>query len=86
MKIITWNLNSRTNKRDLENQCNYLLAGKFAIITLQEVLLASQDFFKNFFRGMHSVSSFDLVEDKYVLERNRKFGQLIISNSLPYKM
>ena len=81
MKIITWNLNSRTNKRDLENQCNYLLAGKFDIITLQEVLLASQDFFKNFFRGMHSVSSFDLVEDKYVLERNRKIGQLIISKN-----
>ena len=81
MKIITWNLNSRTNKRDLENQCNYLLAGKFDIITLQEVLLASQDFFKNFFRGMHSVSSFDLVEDKSVLVRNRKFGQLIISKN-----
>ena len=74
MKIITWNLNSRTNKRDLENQCNYLLAGKFDIITLQEVLLASQDFFKNFFRGMHSVSSFDLVE--YL---DLEFGVLIES-------
>ena len=81
MKIVTWNLNSRTNNKTLKNQCNYLQEGEFDIITLQEVLMVSQDFFKNFFSGMHSVSSFDLVEDKSVLERNRKFGQLIISKN-----
>ena len=81
MKIVTWNLNSRTNNKTLENQCSYLLEGEFDIITLQEVLMVSQDYFKNFFRGMHSVSSFDLVEDKSVLKRNRKFGQLIISKN-----
>ena len=44
MKVITWNLNSRTNERDLNEQCDYLRKGDFDIITLQEVLLGSEGF------------------------------------------
>ena len=79
MKIITWNLNSRTNKTDLQKQCKYLQDGDFDIITLQEVLLNSQCFFKDFFKDFFVMSSFDFVEDKSVHIKNRKFGQLIIS-------
>ena len=79
MKIITWNLNSRTNKKNLQKQCKYLEDGNFDIITLQEVLVNSQSFFKDYFRDLFIMSSFDLVEDKSVLVKNRKFGQLIIS-------
>ena len=47
MRVITWNLNSRTNKQDLTEQCDYLRKGDFDIITLQEVLLGSQGFIKD---------------------------------------
>ena len=34
MKIITWNLNSRTNNKTLKNQCSYLLEEEFDFDTL----------------------------------------------------
>ena len=46
MRVITWNLNSRTNKKDLTEQCDYLRKGDFDIITLQEVLYSFVTFIK----------------------------------------
>ena len=79
MKIITWNLNSRTNEETLKNQSSYLRLGEFDVITLQEVTLNSELFFKESFKDMFVLSSFDLVEDKSILVNKRKYGQLVIS-------
>jgi exonuclease III len=35
MKIISWNLNSRTNKETLRGQSAFLRSGDFDVITLQ---------------------------------------------------
>jgi exonuclease III len=79
MKVISWNLNSRTNKEVLESQCAYLKDNDFDVITLQEVTINSQKYFKNYFDDCFILSSFDLVTDKSILRGNRKYGQLIIS-------
>ena len=73
MKIITWNLNSRTNEETLKNQSSYLRLGEFDVITLQEVTLNSELFFKESFKDMFVLSSFDLVEDKSILVNKRKY-------------
>ena len=51
--MLTWNLNSRTNKKDLTEQCDYLRKGDFDIITLQEVLLGSIGFIKDYFANCY---------------------------------
>ena len=79
MKIISWNLNSRTNEETLKGQSSFLRLGEFDVITLQEVTLNSEIFFKESFKDMFVLSSFDLVEDKSILVRKRKYGQIIIS-------
>ena len=79
MKVISWNLNSRTNKKTLKDQSSFLRLGNFDVITLQEVTLNSETFFKESFKDMYVLSSFDLVEDKSILIRNRKYGQIVIS-------
>ena len=79
MKVITWNLNSRTNNTILEYQCKYLKVNDFDVITLQEVTLSSQKYYKAYFDDRFILSSFDLVTDKSILKGKRKFGQLIIS-------
>jgi len=79
MKIITWNLNSRTNEETLKGQFSFLRSGDFDVITLQEVTLNSELFFKESFNNMFVLSSFDLVEDKSILVNKRKYGQLVIS-------
>ena len=77
MKVITWNTNSRTKEQTLNNQCLFL-DNQFDIITLQEITLKSQDYFKNFFKDKHVLSSFDLVSDTSILTGKKKYGQLII--------
>ena len=79
MKIVSWNLNSRTNEETLKGQSSFLRLGNFDVITLQEVTQNSEIFFKESFKDMFVLSSFDLVEDKSVLIKNRKYGQIIIS-------
>ena len=79
MKIVTWNLNSRTNLKTLNKQGEYLKKQNFDLITLQEVTLNSQDFYKEFFKDWNILSSFDFVSDKSILVKKRKYGQLIIS-------
>ena len=79
MRIVTWNLNSRTNEATLEGQSAFLNSGDFDVITLQEVTLNSERFFKESFKDMSVLSSFDLVKDKSVLVNKRKYGQLVIS-------
>tara|TARA_B100000287_G_scaffold429509_1_gene482999 strand:- start:867 stop:1688 length:822 start_codon:yes stop_codon:yes gene_type:complete len=79
MKIITWNLNSRTNLETLNKQCDYLKEQDLDLMTLQEVTLNSQEFFKDYFKNWNVLSSFDFVSDKSVLVKKRKYGQLIIS-------
>ena len=79
MKIVTWNLNSRTNKATLEGQSNFLNSKDYDVITLQEVTLNSEIFFKEAFKDMFVLSSFDLVRDKSILVDKRKYGQLVIS-------
>ena len=79
MKVITWNTNSRAKEETLNKQCLFL-DNQFDIITLQEITLKSQDYFKNFFKDKHVLSSFDLVSDTSILTGKRKYGQLIISN------
>ena len=79
MKIVTWNLNSRTNLKTLNKQGEYLKKQNFDLITLQEVTLNSQDFYKEFFKDWNIMSSFDFVSDKSILVKKRKYGQLIIS-------
>ena len=63
MKVITWNLNSRTNNNILEYQCKYLTENDFDLITLQEVTLVSQKYFKDHFEDRFILSSFDTVTD-----------------------
>ena len=79
MRILTWNTNSRTKEGILEKQCLFL-DNHFDIITLQEITLKSQDYFKRFFKDKHVLSSFDLVSDTSILTGKRKYGQLIISS------
>ena len=55
--------------------------GDFDIITLQEVLLGSEGFIKDYFANESVICSFDLVKDKSVLVNKRKYGQMIISKS-----
>ena len=81
MKVISWNLNSRTNKKTLKDQSSFLRLGNFDVITLQEVTLNSETFFKESFKDMYVLSSFDLVEDKSILIRNRKYGQNMRNNT-----
>ena len=81
MKIVTWNLNSRTNKATLEGQSNFLNSKDYDVITLQEVTLNSEIFFKEAFKDMFVLSSFDLVRDKSILVDKRKYGQLVISKT-----
>ena len=80
MRVITWNLNSRTNKKDLTEQCDYLRKGDFDITTLRS-LLGSEGFIKDYFANESVICSFDLVKDKSVLVNKRKYGQMIISKS-----
>jgi len=49
MKIISWNTNSRTNLSTLNSQCEYLKSKSIDIITLQEVTLKSESYFKKSF-------------------------------------
>ncbi len=56
MKIVTWNLNSRTNLKTLNKQGEYLKKQNFDLITLQEVTLNSQDFYKEFFKDWNMLS------------------------------
>tara|TARA_B100000767_G_C19662125_1_gene491482 strand:+ start:174 stop:1004 length:831 start_codon:yes stop_codon:yes gene_type:complete len=79
MKIISWNLNSRSNKLTLEGQCSFLKSGKFDFITLQEVTMKSQIFIKECFKDHFLVSSFDLAKNHEELVGKRKYGQIIIS-------
>ena len=82
MKIISWNLNSRSNTAILSRQCDYLLEGNFDIITLQEISTRSEDFIKRTLRdkgGYFLVSSFDLADDHSILKGRRKFGEIIAS-------
>ena len=79
MKIVSWNTNSRTNEETLQDQCKFLLSLGCNIICLQEITLKSQDFFKEAFRDWKIISSFDLSNDLNLLERKRKYGELIIS-------
>ena len=81
MKIVTWNLNSRSNVSILQNQAAFLKSGNFDVITLQEVTLKSEMFFKESFKGTSLLSSFDLIKDKSILVGKRKYGQLIISKN-----
>ena len=81
MKVVSWNLNSRTNKDTLKSQCDYLKNNDFDLITLQEVTLNSEKYFKSYFQDKNIISSFDLVKDKSILINKRKYGQLIISNN-----
>ena len=46
MKVISWNLNSRTNQDTLKSQCDYLKNNDFDLIALQEVTLNSEKYFK----------------------------------------
>ena len=84
MKIISWNLNSRSNKFTLENQCNFLKSGEFDFITLQEVTIKSQILIKEYFKDYFLVSSFDLAKNHDELIGKRKYGQIIISK-YPFK-
>jgi len=79
MKIISWNLNARTNQKTLEGQSSFLRLGGYDVITLQEVTLNSDSFFKESFKDMYVLSSFDLVKEKSILAKNRKYGQIVIS-------
>lgn len=79
MKIVTWNLNSRTNKATLKGQYDFLKSRNFDVITLQEVTLNSEIFFKESFQNMFVLSSFDLVRDKSILVNKRRYGQIVIS-------
>ena len=81
MKIVTWNLNSRSNPSTLQNQAAFLKSGNFDVITLQEVTLKSDMFFKESFKDTSLLSSFDLIKDKSILVGKRKYGQLIISKN-----
>ena len=56
MKIITWNINSRTNEETLKGQSDFLKSGDFDLITLQEVTLNSEGFFKESFKDMYLLS------------------------------
>ena len=80
MKIISWNTNSRTNEETLQEQYKFLLSINCDIICLQEITFKSQDFFKAKFKDSFVISSFDLSKDLKLLERKRKYGELIISN------
>ena len=82
MKIISWNLNARSNSEMLSGQCDYLLGGSFDLITLQELSAKSEEFIKRFFGdkgGYFLVSSFDLTGDHSVLQGRRTFGEIIAS-------
>ena len=79
MKLISWNINSRSNKEILQKQCNFLSSGDFDLIALQEVTMQSQEYFKDYFVDHFSVSSFDLSKEVESLKNNRKYGQIIIS-------
>jgi len=57
MKVISWNLNSRTNQDTLKSQCDYLKNNDFDLITLQEVTLNSEKYFKSYFQNRNIISS-----------------------------
>ena len=79
MKVISWNLNSRTHEAILKDQSSYLKTKNFDVATLQEITLNSEIFLKESFKEMFVLSSFDLVEDKSILINKKKYGQLLIS-------
>ena len=82
MKIISWNLNGRSDRATISRQCDYLLGGNFDIITLQEISLKSEKFIKRLLGdkgGYFLVSSFDLADDHTILKGRRKFGEIIAS-------
>jgi exonuclease III len=82
MKIISWNLNARSRASVLRSQCNYLLKGRFDLITLQEVTSTSVGFIKKSLEdigGYFVVSSLDLARDHKILLGRRKYGEVIAS-------
>ena len=78
MRIITWNVNSRTNKKTLGDQCVFL-NDNYDLITLQEITQKSQNHFKKFFKDRYILSSFDIAPEISLLTGRRRYGQLIIS-------
>ena len=68
MKIISWNLNSRSNKFTLENQCNFLKSDDFDFITLQDVTIKSQILIKEYFKDYFSkLLRYQLKHKKWLL-------------------
>ena len=80
MKIVSWNVNSRSKDETLRDQCTFLSSLDCDVICLQEITLKSQVFFKQFFQDRHIISSFDLSRDLDLLTRKRKYGEIIVSN------
>ena len=79
MKLISWNLNSRSNNVILRDQVNYLLSQNLDVITLQEVTKSSLGYFLDAFKHLNQISSFELSEDTDELKGKRKYGEMIIS-------
>ena len=80
MKIVSWNVNSRSKDETLQDQCAFLSSLDCDVICLQEITTKSQVFFKEFFQDRHIISSFDLSKDLDLLTRKRKYGEIIVSN------
>ena len=73
MKLISWNLNSRSNKVTLKDQVDYLLSQDLDIIALQEVTKSSMRYLSDAFANQNKVSSFELSKDTDELIGKRKY-------------
>ena len=79
MKLISWNLNSRSNNVILKDQVDYLLSKNLDVISLQEVTKSSLSYLSDAFKHLNKISSFELSEDTDELKGKRKYGEMIIS-------
>ena len=55
MKLISWNLNSRSSKATLKDQVDYLLSQDLDVIALQEVTKSSMRYLSDAFADPNTI-------------------------------
>ena len=79
-KCLTWNTAKRLKL--LDDQFEFIVQTKPDIVALQEITLNTEQKFKELLhkKFKNVISSFDFVDDKNILKKNRMFGQLLATN------
>ena len=82
MKFTCFSWNTAKRFKLLDDQFEFIIQTHPDIVALQEITLNTEQKFKELLKTKfrNVISSFDFVDDKSVLKKNRMFGQLLATN------